>query len=81
MSKITQKGQVTIPKHIRSLLELGPSDEVEFVLNGNEVTIRKKQGSIDNLHKYVGFLEGFGEHTVDEIVNSMRGGPADDTGG
>lgn len=81
MPKITQKGQVTIPKHIRAMLDLGPSDEVEFEYDGDRVIIRKKRSSIENLNKYVGFLEGFGEHTVDEIVNAMRGGAADDTGG
>lgn len=43
MSKITQKGQVTIPKHIRSILEVGPSDEVEFEYNGDQVIIKKKE--------------------------------------
>ena len=39
--KITSKGQVTIPQRIRERLGLLPSTEVEFVIEGNTVRIRR----------------------------------------
>lgn len=39
--RITSKGQVTIPQHIREKLVLLPDTEVEFVLEGNAVRIVK----------------------------------------
>lgn len=39
--RITSKGQVTIPVEIRERLGLLPNSEVEFVVEGNAVRIRK----------------------------------------
>ncbi len=39
--RVTAKGQVTIPQEIREALGLLPSTEVEFVIDGNAVTIRR----------------------------------------
>jgi AbrB family looped-hinge helix DNA binding protein len=40
LAKITGKGQVTIPKHIRDHLQLEPGDQVVFVLREGEVLLR-----------------------------------------
>lgn len=42
--RITSKGQVTIPVAIRERLGLLPNSEVEFVVDGNTVRIRKARG-------------------------------------
>ena len=42
--RITSKGQVTIPVEIRERLGLLPDSEVEFVVEGNAVRIRKARG-------------------------------------
>lgn len=39
--RITSKGQVTIPIEIRESLGLLPDTEVEFVVQGNAVVLRK----------------------------------------
>ena len=39
--RVTSKGQVTIPIEIRERLGLLPNSEVEFVVEGNAVRIRK----------------------------------------
>lgn len=36
---VTSKGQVTIPKNIRDLLDLHTNDRVEFVREGNRVLL------------------------------------------
>ncbi|OGQ83800.1 MAG: AbrB family transcriptional regulator [Deltaproteobacteria bacterium RIFOXYA12_FULL_58_15] len=43
--RITSKGQVTIPLRIREKLGLLPSTEVEFVIEGNAVRIRRASRS------------------------------------
>ncbi len=39
--RVTAKGQVTIPQHIREALGLLPDSEVEFELKRDGVTLRK----------------------------------------
>ncbi|CAN5563107.1 AbrB/MazE/SpoVT family DNA-binding domain-containing protein [soil metagenome] len=43
--KITTKGQVTIPQHIREELGLLPHTEVEFEIQEGAVLLRKAEGS------------------------------------
>ena len=42
--KITTKGQVTIPQDIRERMGLLPNTEVEFLVEGNAVKIRRVAG-------------------------------------
>lgn len=39
-SKITSRGQTTIPKKVRDLLGLEPGDRVQFVLKEGEVVLQ-----------------------------------------
>ena len=57
--RITAKGQVTIPRHIRERLGLRPHTEVEIVIDGNDAVLRKK-----------GALE-----TIDQLMAPLRSGP------
>lgn len=43
--RITSKGQVTIPQHVREKLGLHPNTEVEFAIERGRAVIRKKKGS------------------------------------
>jgi antitoxin PrlF len=41
-TRITPRGQVTVPKHVRDTLRLEPGDAVEFEINAaGEVLLRK----------------------------------------
>jgi antitoxin PrlF len=40
-SRITQKGQATIPSEIRNLLSLHTGDNIMFSVEGDKVTLRK----------------------------------------
>lgn len=41
---MTVKGQVTIPKQVRSALQLAPGDAVEFAVNGSgQVIVHKSE--------------------------------------
>lgn len=41
--RVTEKGQVTIPKTIRDKLGIGPGSEVAFVERGEAVILEKRQ--------------------------------------
>ena len=43
--KVTTKGQVTIPQHIREKLGITPATEVDFVDEGVRVFIVKRKGT------------------------------------
>jgi len=40
ISTVTSKGQVTIPKKIRSFLNIEPNDKIDFSIENGQVTIR-----------------------------------------
>ena len=40
--RVTEKGQVTIPKDLRDALGIGPGSEVDFERKGNTLVVRKK---------------------------------------
>ena len=41
--RVTSKGQVTIPQHIRLKLDIGPATEVEFIEKHNRIYLVKKK--------------------------------------
>jgi AbrB family looped-hinge helix DNA binding protein len=46
-TRITIRGQVTIPRRVRQVLLLSPGDAVEFHVNGNgEVVLRKAPATV-----------------------------------
>ncbi len=46
-AKVTIKGQVTIPKKIREILNIRPNDFVLFARKGNEVVIKPARTLLD----------------------------------
>lgn len=51
MPRITQKGQVTIPKEIRDMLNIEPNDIGEFTIREGSVVFTVKKGTILNAHR------------------------------
>ncbi|HPD15081.1 MAG TPA: AbrB/MazE/SpoVT family DNA-binding domain-containing protein [Planctomycetota bacterium] len=72
--RITAKGQVTIPIHIRERTGLLPDTEVEFVLSGQRVYLRKA-ASRRRGRRVVETLRSRGtvRMTTDEIMTLTRG--------
>jgi len=68
--QITQKGQVTIPQHIREQYGLLPYTEVEFVIEEGRVIIQKSEASASPLKKMRGALKG--AFTTEEIMALTR---------
>ena len=51
MSRITQKGQVTIPKEIRDLFGIKPNDIGEFTVKEGSIMFLVKKGTILDAHR------------------------------
>ena len=73
--RITQKGQVTIPQHIREQLGLLPNTEVEFVLEGDRLYVSKKEGESRRGSELVEHMRGKSDKgmSTDEIMRLTRG--------
>jgi AbrB family looped-hinge helix DNA binding protein len=73
MPKVTQKGQVTIPRDIRLILGIKTGDEVVFELDKGKAVLKKKSASIHNFKKYVGFLSHLKGTKTDDVIDALRG--------
>ena len=71
-TKITTKGQVTIPKDVRQRLGLRPGDEIEFVEDRSGFRVQKRV-PVSPFKKYRGYLKALAGRDPDEIVEQMRG--------
>jgi AbrB family looped-hinge helix DNA binding protein len=71
--RVTSKGQVTIPQHIREKLGITPNSEVDFVEDGDRVYLLKKNG--DRAQRIFRSLRGIAtvRMTTDEIMALTRG--------
>jgi AbrB family looped-hinge helix DNA binding protein len=89
MTRVTSKGQVTIPKEIRDRMGIGPGDEVGFqeeggkmVLVNEELPTRETPGQrmvrlMNEFARSKKSSSAFDGMTTDEIIEFLRG-PADD---
>ena len=72
--KVTTKGQVTIPQHIREKLGITPATEVDFIEEDDRIYIVKKKGA-KNRNRTYRKLRGISavKMTTDEIMTLTRG--------
>lgn len=73
--RITSKGQVTIPQHIRERHGLLPETEVDFVVReGNVMIVPRTSRRPDRGDKAVAVLRGTGRRTMstDELLRLTR---------
>ena len=70
--RVTTKGQVTIPQHIRERLGITPHSEVDFVVEEGKVILVKKGAAEDGLFdRFKGVATV--KMTTDEIMALTRG--------
>jgi AbrB family looped-hinge helix DNA binding protein len=72
--RLTDKGQITIPKQVRDKLGLRTGDEVEFVADTNGSYRLRKVMRSNPFARYRGHLTGLAGRTPDELVGDLRGG-------
>ena len=72
--RITNKGQITIPEHIREKLGITPDTDVDFIQEGNRVYLIKKKILSSKKNKFRRF-RGIAtiKMTTDEIMSLTRG--------
>ncbi|MGE5281620.1 MAG: AbrB/MazE/SpoVT family DNA-binding domain-containing protein [Chloroflexota bacterium] len=76
MSRITSKGQVTIPKEIRDEFGFLPGTEVEFVRDEGGIRVRRIAGSKSRGEELIAHLREAGKSytmTTDEVMRLTRG--------
>jgi antitoxin PrlF len=71
-TKVTSKGQVTIPKDVRERLGLRPGDEIEFVDDREGFRVQKRVAA-SPFRKYCGHLKHLAGRDPDELIEQMRG--------
>ena len=74
--RIGERGQVTIPKHIREQFGLGPETEVEFRVENGSILLKKAARKL-NLSKWRGrcgkTFAKLGYSSVDKFIDDVRG--------
>lgn len=72
--RVTEKGQVTIPKELRDALGIGAGTEVEFERDNDAIVVRKMSGRPTRGRRLVERLRGRGDiaMTTDEIMSHTR---------
>jgi antitoxin PrlF len=71
-SRMTAKGQITIPKALRERLGLLPGDEVEFVEVEGGLRVQKRV-VVSPFTRYQGYLRHLKGQDSDALVEVMRG--------
>lgn len=78
--RVTEKGQVTIPKEIRDRLKIGPGSEVDFVVDEKGARLVKLEGAddqrISSFEEWAASVQGLldtQDMTTDEFMEWIRG--------
>ena len=71
-TKLTSKGQITVPKDVRERLGLRPGDEIEFVEENGSFVVRRHVDA-RAFEKWRGFLKDLAGRRADDLVEEMRG--------
>jgi AbrB family looped-hinge helix DNA binding protein len=82
---VTSKGQVTIPKHVRDAMGIGPGAKVVFELNKDGEPVLRKCGRAkmlrpDRFERALGAAEIKLGCSTDEYMTMIRGYDEDDPG-
>jgi len=74
--RVTEKGQVTIPKELRDAFGIGAGTEVVFERGDAGIVVRKAKGGPTRGRRLAERLRGRGDvgMTTDEIMALTRGG-------
>ena len=72
--RVTEKGQVTIPKKLRDALGIGAGTEVEFERRKDAIVVRKAKSGPTRGERLVDRMRGRGDvaMTTDEIMALTR---------
>jgi AbrB family looped-hinge helix DNA binding protein len=72
-SRISSKGQITVPAQIREKLGLTPGAVVLFQLTKSGVLLRKGSKGKHPVDRIAGMLAHYRGKSVDDLIDDMRG--------
>ncbi|MBR1884668.1 MAG: AbrB/MazE/SpoVT family DNA-binding domain-containing protein [Clostridia bacterium] len=74
LAKVTTKGQITIPKSIRDLLDLKEGSKILFIKKGNDIVIQNSAMlALEKIQKaFEGEAERMGLNTEDDVVQMIK---------
>lgn len=74
LAKVTTKGQITIPKSIRELLNLKEGSKIIFIQKGKDIVIQNSAMlALEKIQKaFDGEAERLGLETEDDIVEMIK---------
>jgi len=73
--KVTTKGQVTVPQELRQKMGILPNTEVEFLVRGRDLILRKVPRQSARGHRLIEHLRARGNQrlSTDQIMALTRG--------
>lgn len=72
-SKLTKRGQTTLPAKVRKLLCVKPGDTLEYKVSENSIVLQVKKPDInDTLQKYLGVFGQANVQTAAEALEEAR---------
>lgn len=72
-AKVTSKGQLTLPRHVRERLGVEPGDVLQFEEDKQGRFVLRKSLEDSPFKKWRGFLKDLEGRDPDEVVAEMRG--------
>lgn len=74
LAKVTTKGQVTIPKSIRDLLDLKEGSKIIFIQKGNDIIIKNSAMlALEKIqNEFDGEAERLGLETDEDIIEFIK---------
>lgn len=70
--RISRKGQITIPKHLRERFGMNQNVEVEISPTEQGLLISKRSSSLHPVDRVAGILDGT-DFQLDEYIEDIRG--------
>ncbi len=74
LAKVTTKGQITIPKPIRELLDLKEGSKILFIQKGKDIVIQNSAMiSLEKIqHSFDGEAKRLGLETEEDVVEMIK---------
>ena len=74
LAKVTTKGQITIPKSIRELLDLKEGSKIIFIQKGEDIVIQNSAMiALEKIQKaFEGEAERLGLETEEDVVEMIK---------
>ena len=70
--RVSERGQITIPKHLRDRFGMTHNVEIEITPTEQGLLIQKRTAALHPVDRVAGILDG-GDFDIDEYIEEIRG--------